>query len=165
MKKGTRAPVTHKKAGRLIAPSKTRHIKLAWPPKDIAEQNELGDQLVEWAVLQSGTKIEEFPLSRYLNPYHFKHIGDDNDYFKNCYEFAQYMIGARLQDGIHTKNETIDRELGLKLLPMYNREYCEMLIKLKTPAQFAQQNTGPQYIIMEKMPNSPLVPEREIEKT
>lgn len=159
MKKGPRAPIAQKKLAQPIPAARVVNIKLQWPPKEIAEQNKLGDQLVEWAVVHDGNKIEDFPLQRFINPFRFKHIGDDNEYFRECYEYAQYMIGARLQNGIHAKSDKIDRELGMRLLPMYNREYAETLLKMRTPPQL-NQNSGIQYIVMEKMPSSPLVPER-----
>jgi len=157
-KNSSRAPIVRRKT--TITPQRTTHFKLCWPPSDEREQNRLGDQLVEWSILSESTKIEDFPLSRRMNPYRFKHIGDDNDYFKDCYEYAQYAIGSRLQEGIHTHSETIDRELGMRLLPLYNREYREMQIQLKTPANI-NQNAGTQYIVLEKMPSSPLVIERK----
>lgn len=62
-------------------------------PKDITTQNELGEELIEWAGVNKHLfTLNKFPLSKGYNPYKFFNIAKTNDYFKEALSFARYII-------------------------------------------------------------------------
>jgi hypothetical protein len=156
--KGPRASIARKEKSITIQKTKVAHLDLQPVPKTEDEQNALARELVRWVYYTDSKQIEDFPLSKCMNPYKFKHIGDKNEYFQECYELACYMIGSRLQTGVY--EHVIDRELALKMLPLYNREYKEWFIETRKIPSLTNSMV-PLGVYLDAIPDSPLVPERQ----
>lgn len=95
-------------------------------PKNAAEQNRLGEEMVHWVFNTHTYALEEFPISLHMAPSYFYRMAETNDYFAHCLNLARMVIAARLQNEWRTKN--IEREYALRLLPLYHEEFKEFTL-------------------------------------
>ncbi len=124
------------------------------PPEDTKTQNELGDELLQWAMLPESRHVGLFAIFKGINPYKFRKLAESNEHFASCLDMAEYIIGSRLIDGAQSRKE--DGNVNMKLLPMYNRDYKQLIDdqKKSEAARIATQVN----VITEAIPDSNLVP-------
>lgn len=103
----------------------TALYNLARPPKDTAAVINLGLDLLEWSFLPTAMRIEQFPIERGYTPSRFFKLAEINEDFAACLEIAKEQIGIRLQ--LLAQNRQIDKEIMLKILPLYNKTYKELV--------------------------------------
>lgn len=99
-------------------------------PKDIEEQNALGVELVEFTCNPEIYDIEEFPLSRRMNPYRFYKMAKTNEFFAECLQTATYLCALHLKKAAYSS--TIPSNIMLALLPTLNPEYREFIVEKVT---------------------------------
>lgn len=127
------------------------------PPEDIDSQNELIKEMIEWAINdETAMDPEKFPIMKCINPYRFKRIGDENEFFKEGYQIANYIIGVRLKE--KTRNRELDKDYLFKFLPMYNPEFKELLESQKRDESAIVTQ---RIVVLTQTPESPLVPLKE----
>jgi hypothetical protein len=127
---------------------------LAEVPTDTEEQNKLGLYMLNEVRAGRCTDPGMFAASLGINPYKFKGIAADNEYFKDCLEIASYIIGeSGYQDALDRKK---DGNVFMRKYALYNRDYRQMIedMKAKESARVATQAV----VVMERIPDSPLVP-------
>lgn len=123
-------------------------------PTDINEQNKLGLYMLNEVRAGRCTDPGMFAAHLGLNPYKFKGIALDNEYFRDCLDIANYIIGeSGYQDALDRKK---DGSVFMRKYALYNREYRQWVedMKLKESAKVATQAI----VVMERIPDSPLVP-------
>lgn len=127
---------------------------LADIPTDTQEQNKLGLYMLNEVRAGRCTDPGMFATNLGLNPYKFKRIAVDNEYFRDCLEMSDYIIGETgFQNALERKS---DGNVFMRKYPMYNRDYRQWLedMKMKESAKVATQAI----VVMERIPDSPLVP-------
>ena len=127
---------------------------LAEIPTDPQEQNKLGLYMLNEVRAGRCADPGMFATSLGINPYKFKGIAQDNEYFKDCLEIANYIIGeSGYQDALDRKK---DGNVFMRKYALYNRDYRQMVeeLKMKESARVATQAV----VVMERIPDSPLVP-------
>jgi hypothetical protein len=123
-------------------------------PVERGPQNELGMHMLD--EIYSGRYSDPglFAISLGYNPYKFKLIAESNEYFKDCLEIANYIIGQKLIEKARNREE--DGNVNMKLLPRYDKEYRQMVEELK--AKEGARAAAATMIYVERVPDSPLVP-------
>ena len=102
--------------------------------------------------------FEEFPISKYMAPSRFYAMSETNEYFSDALDLTRYAISARLQKGLRDK--TLDKDYVLRLLPIYNIDYKNLILaKVKQSQEARNEKT---IVVIPEFPSSPLVPERKI---
>lgn len=127
---------------------------LAEIPSDTHEQNKLGLYMLNEVRAGRCTDPGMFATSLGINPYKFKGIAHDNEYFRDCLDIANYIIGETgYQNALDRKN---DGNVFMRKYALYNRDYRQMIedMKMKESARVATQAV----VVMERIPDSPLVP-------
>lgn len=132
-----------------------KYDQLYRPPEALEEQNKLGTALLEWSKGDDARDIGIFAIKMGINPYRMKKLAETNEYFADCLQMAKYLIGSRMVDAARTREE--DGNVNMKLLPLYNQDYKEMIEQQKQ-AEGAKVATLFN-VVMEKIPSSNLVPE------
>jgi hypothetical protein len=61
-----------------------------------------------------------------MAPRRFYAIATTNEYFADALDLARYIIGCRLQRGL--RDRKLDRDYVLRLLPLYNEDYKDLLL-------------------------------------
>jgi hypothetical protein len=92
-----------------------------WNPHDPKEIRELADELMEWAKLPTSVEINDFPISKNINPYDFKRIKDD--YFQGALSIANYTLNSRQKKLVNCK--VYEKEMFFKYLRLYDKDYKE----------------------------------------
>lgn len=138
-----------------------RWANLSQVPSDIEEQNRLGMQLLEDIYAGRCDDPGMFAISMGLNPYQFKGISESNEYFKDCLERANYLIGQKLMQAARTREE--DGRVNMQLLMRYDKEYRQMVEELK--AKESARAAAATMIYVEKVPDSSLVPDLRSSKS
>ena len=127
------------KSVRELPPTKLFHCS-----DDVKWQNQIGDDLMEWADKEDSRLLDSFPLSRRLAPEWFYKMAKKNPYFAQCLSYAKAKLGERMEDKIKDNPIHIS-----KALPLYSTLWIEAEQK-KQDAQNAI--SGPTNITV-KMPN------------
>lgn len=131
------------------------------PPTDFADQNILADELVTWALGNTNSTIEDFPLSKRMAPRRFYAMalpnknGEINEYFASALEFSRYVIGSKIQKEWREKAIS---DFASKMMPLYNKEFHDYII-----AKSKDENLGNNKIIVEmkSFESSLLVPNKK----
>ena len=136
------------------------HKGLNKPPEKLEEQNKLALEFLSWATATTNFEIEEFPLSKRINPYRFYKLADTNSLFAEVLEFVRYQMGLNLKKGSRGPDAVISEQYALKYFPFYNKDYREMVISMVSKSIAARS----QIIVVkqDEIERSPMVPERKI---
>ncbi len=136
-------------------------------PTDERIQNELADQLIEWALKNPfSVALHAFPLSRRFYPYKFYQIGKSNEYFATALSFAQHILITHMSESIWNNKGNYDY---FKLRQRcWDTEYAEQevayvtkLIELRSQNyKNAQEEAGKINLIMHVAEDSPFVPKK-----
>lgn len=160
--KETRAQITRKALNASLKPKFTGLLK---PPVDYLEQIQLGYELVQFVIDKREKNelvmIDDFALSKFINPYRFRHMADDNTAFAELLQIANYAIGSGLLKSA-LKRE-IDPGLTSKILPMYLREYKDEMIEMAKIKMESEAKSGIVYVEVAAIPSNNMVKERKIE--
>lgn len=127
---------------------------LAEVPRDVGIQNKLGMLLLEAVSSGEVQDTGMFAIENGLNPYKFHHMADENEYFSDCLQMARYIIGAKMVENARSRKE--DGSVNMRLLGLYNLDYRKMVEEFK---QSEASKAAATVVIMEKIPDSPLVPQ------
>lgn len=148
-------------AGEKALSIERRWDNLSRVPSDREEQNQLGMQLL--GEVHSGRCDDPgaFAISLGFNPYQFKGMAESNEYFKDCLERANYLIGQRLILAARQRYE--DGKVNMALLMRYDKEYRQMIEELK--AKEGARAAAATMVYVEKVPDSPLVPDLRSSKS
>lgn len=141
-------------AGERALTIERRWDNLSRVPTDVAEQNMLGLQMLSEIYFGRCDDPGAFAISLGFNPYQFKRMAEGNEYFKDCLERSNYIIGQRLIVAARSRDE--DAKTNMLLLMRYDKEHRQMMedMKQKESARAAAATL----IYVEKVPDSPLVP-------
>ena len=112
-----------------------KYFGLNNPPTEEWEQNQLGVELLEWAQTDEARNIHDFATARHINPYKLNKLCARNEYFEDCMAIARSLIGSRMTELARTREE--DGSVNMKLLPLYNHEYRDMIEQAKKLAEGA----------------------------
>jgi len=82
---------------------------------DVKWQNEIANDLMDWADIDDSRLLDSFPLSRRLSPRRFYKMAEKNAYFAECLEYAKAKLGERMEIKIVDQPQYIS-----KALPMYS---------------------------------------------
>ncbi len=109
----------------------TERNKMFFAPGDEKEQNKLGNDLVDWANLETSLFLSEFPKARHLWSRSFYNIAKKNEYFALCLGYAKDRIGERLQvrllaEKIQGSQEYLIKQLS-KVEELWIQQYEESL--------------------------------------
>lgn len=131
-----------------------RWDNLSRVPTDVQEQNMLGLQML--TEIHSGRSDDPgaFAISLGFNPYQFKGMAEGNEYFRDCLERANYLIGQRLILAARQRYE--DGKVNMALLMRYDKEYRQMVEELKRHE--SARAAAATVVYVERVPDSPLVP-------
>jgi hypothetical protein len=141
-------------AGEKALTIERRWDNLSQVPTDTQEQNMLGLQLLNKVYLGQCDDPGLFAISLGLNPYQFKLMAETNEFFKDCLERANYLIGQQLIRAARSRQE--DGRVNMALLMRYDKEYRQMMEELK--AKEGARAAAATVVYVEKVPDSPLVP-------
>lgn len=114
-------PFVNKPSGKF----ERKHFGLKTLPTDPIDIEKLGNDLVLWALETTSECTEQFPLSRLYSPYRFFQLQNVNDYFSNCLDFANEIIGYRRERAARYGDQ--DANVIMKTYALYNRRYKEFL--------------------------------------
>jgi hypothetical protein len=143
-------------ASGIPARGKPKFFGLQRAPTEEWEQNNLAKDLLDWAQTEEARDIQDFATSRNMSPYRFDRIKLKNDYFAECMEVARSLIGSRMREAARTRKE--DGNVIMKLLPLYDQEYRDLLNERARQLQEAQRKSD--FIIYGMtVESSPMVPE------
>lgn len=92
-----------------------------WNPHNEKEIHEIADELMAWAKLETSEDIDDFALSKNINPYDFKRI--DNAYFQASLSIAKYTINSRNKKLVNKRQ--YEKELFFKYLRLMDRDFKE----------------------------------------
>lgn len=117
---------------------------LVYPPLEEDLQNQLADELKDWAAKTSALRIERFALEKGMNPYQFKKVRNKNPYFDDAYQTAEMFFACKYSDGSLTKEYdagTAHRHLWMVDPEYYNRT-TELDYKKLEQAKNNEGDTG-----------------------
>lgn len=141
-------------AGEKALTIERRWDNLSRVPSDPAEQDSLGMQLLNEVYFERCCDPGAFAISCGLNPYQFKAMAETNEFFKDCLERANYLIGQQLIRAARSRQE--DGKVNMALLMRYDKEYRQMVEELK--AKEGARAAAATVVYVERVPDSPLVP-------
>lgn len=98
-------------------------------PLDIQQQNELANEFAAWIVNNDVVCLDEFPLAKLYSPYEFFQMRDNNPYCARVFDFARRRMGQRLKKAWKYKQEGIDTNFVIKMLPIYDDEYRQYCLE------------------------------------
>lgn len=123
-------------------------------PKTDKQWITLADDLLKWAALPSSVLFNEFPLAHKYSPSRFKKW-DDNDYFVEAVESARYMCWAKIDKAVLEKDVL---QFSARNAHLHNpEEQAWQEKKLKAD----DKSTGPQIVVIEKYPETDIVPNKD----
>lgn len=136
------------------------HVGLNKPPENRKEQDALALEFLAWATATTSFEMEEFPLSKRINPYRFYKMADSNYFFAEVLEFVKYQMGYNLKKSSRGPDAVVSEQYVLKYFPFYNKEYREMMVSMVSKAIAARS----QIIVVkqDEIESSPMVPERNV---
>jgi hypothetical protein len=94
--------------------------KLFFCSDDLKWQNEIGNNFMDWADMDTSLDLDSFPLSRRYSPSRFYRMRDNNPYFAECLEYARAKIGERISAKLQERPD-----YQMKMLPMYSTLWIE----------------------------------------
>lgn len=133
--------------------SYTKMYNLNRPPTNKKDIEELGNQFIEWSRGEDAVIIEEFAIEKGIAPFHFRRLGDKNEYFNDCYQLVRATVAAR-------RERIVGKDLFKAMHPLYHdewREYLDHRAVITKDKSNASQNIT---VVMEPYPDSGKVPER-----
>lgn len=125
-------------------------------PSDEKGQNDIANDLIEWALKEDSILLERFPLSKMMSPYLFFRLAKSgkNPYFTESVEFARALCCVRMQEG----NHKIDTGLIYRLLPIYHHEYAQYLLEKETRTMEYNKNNSSTIVVQMEPSKSDVVP-------
>jgi hypothetical protein len=141
-------------AGEKALTIERRWDNLSRVPTDTREQDILGMQLLNEVYFERCSDPGSFAISIGLNPYQFKSMAESNEFFKDCLERANYLIGQQLIRAARSRQE--DGRVNMALLMRYDKEYRQMMEEMK--AKEGARAAAATVVYVERVPDSPLVP-------
>lgn len=149
----------HKNGQSLVPVRGTRQFKIYTPTTETL-QNKLADELIQWVLASENHVIKTFFHTKQMSLDDFKKRTANNEYCKEALVMCREIIADRLQ------NAWQKQQLDVHYAMRYTRHYDDDLratekemIAAKTPQATASGNK--EYIIMNQIPNSNLVKERQ----
>lgn len=152
----THCPPRPRRSDPPVIIEKEKPLYLVQIPTDPVAQNNLGSDLLEWSNKPEAEAIEQFPLSRRMNPYKFYDIALVNPYFSDCLEAARASIGFRREKNARTRVE--DSTTIMKMQPLYNKNYRDLALQ-KANAEATKVGTIIQ-VVESAIPGSDMVPKK-----
>lgn len=141
-------------AGEKALAIERRWDNLSRVPSDTREQDALGMQLLNEVYLERCSDPGSFAISLGFNPYQFKAMAESNEFFKDCLERANYLIGQQLIRAARSRQE--DGRVNMALLMRYDKDHRQMMEEMK--AKEGARAAAATMIYVERVPDSPLVP-------
>ena len=131
---------------------------LGRPPKGEKERKELLEEFIQWSFNTDSFEIEDFALSKRINPYRFHKLRHEDPIYEDIFELAKYAFASRLKKAARLDSKVYSDQYVLKFLPIYDREYREWIVSQVTKGIEANSKIN---IVMQSIPSSTLVPERK----
>lgn len=101
---------------------KKKYSSLQKLPDAESEIKALADEMVTWVNKNEEVyKLEEFPLYKMYSPYKFFNLANANPYFEEALNYANNLIGTRLQNML--VHQGVSQNYIMKMLPLYNSQY------------------------------------------
>lgn len=141
-------------------------------PKDFKTQTKLGTEMIAWLQEhQDVVDLKKFPLSKWMSPYKFYKIAENNPDFAECLEIARSIIATRIGDG--WKTSEMNTLYAKEMLPIYDNEYRDwqclkttMVIQARQAELQSQDKSASNYtVIIPSIPTTSEVPERKLDET
>lgn len=85
-----------------------------------------------------------------------------SEYLKKCWEIVKDIVSSRRECG--ALKGTYNAKVVLAMMPMYDDEYANLLQQRDERRSQSKSNGSDKIIVVERAANSPLVPERVIER-
>ncbi len=131
---------TNKKPDTLIESARVAFPDLWHAPKESHIQDFHGQQLIEFAQLDTTYNLDKYPLSKGYNPYRFWKIAETNQFFKDCLESAQLIVADRMKEDWRKRDQ---KDYAKEMLPVYDQNYANA----KKPKEQTEQ-TKVQYVVI-----------------
>ncbi len=88
-----------------LLPSAHMLKRIRFMPAEKDLQNILGDQLVEWSLLDDSDDIDDFLADKDIGPMNFYRACPNNAYLGECLEIAMARIGKRIKAKIKASHD------------------------------------------------------------
>lgn len=122
--------------------------------------NELADLLVVWADTDEALKVSQFYTKFYMSDKVFYGYVAKCPKLADAVDIAKKKIGDRREVGAITGR--FSSTIVEKTMPMYDSEY-RSLIEWKSKLGVEQEQQGSRIVVLDKIPDSNLVPEKKNE--
>ena len=134
----------------------------AWRPSDFAEACEFASAMLAFAKRDTTLAFTQFYSSRGLLNDEVNQLGSMYPPIARAIMLSKQVIGDRREVGA-MKGE-LEQRITLATLPLYNQEYARQRIDYMKHQALIQsqvsQNNQARVVVIEKAPDSPLVPEK-----
>lgn len=126
-------------------------------PETELEYHELADELIEWSKKEDSLTFNSFPLDLMIPVDNFNNYPEKSEYFSQAYDIALRNVGARRER--LAREGVINSQIVLATMPLYDPEYKKWL---KSMRQKEQEHKGNITVVIEKFPETNLVPPKKI---
>lgn len=120
-----------------FARGRAPEIRLFQLPVEVDKQNQLGNDLIEWARVETNNVIQQFANERHISLQRLLKLAEKNDYFAQCLEIAKELICGR-----HEQKLLEDRGYQHKMLNVLNPLIIEAEEKKAAAKQQAATETS-----------------------
>lgn len=95
------------------------------PPDDLGSIKTIADEWLKWSEDPNAMVLQEYPLSKRWNPYHFYHLSDKSEYFANVQTMVKERIALRIEEQSRSgrSDQKIDSGWVKEFLPAYSEAY------------------------------------------
>jgi len=131
-------------------------------PVPLAFLLEIAQKVIKWAQEEESLKMDQFLIKYGIEQSDMDRWRDRCPELKDAWKFAKMIIGTRRELGALTGK--LDRSIVAFTMPVYCREWkeqAEWRAKLK---QTETESTGPQFVVLEKYPDTVEVPSKKVKE-
>lgn len=155
-----KVPVAIKDPRRPIIHMETVFKGLGRIPKEDEERRKLLQEFIDWSFTTDSLEMEDFALSKRINPYRFHLLRNEDPVYEDIFELAKYSFASRLKKSARLDNKVFSDQYVMKYLPIYDREYREWVVSQVTKAIEERMKIN---VIMQEIPKTDKVPERKLD--
>lgn len=129
-------------------------------PRSDAELDTIAHDLLFWAEKDTSLVFDEFVAISGVSTGRLYDFSQRHEGLKNAIAMAKQILGSRREKGAVEGKYNATVVMGM--MPIYNQEYREW--KKEQTKSLENLAGGERFVIVEKMPSSPLVPEKKKEE-
>jgi hypothetical protein len=130
-------------------------------PTEQKALKDIGDSMLEWVLQPEVYCLDAFAIRECYSPKELKKRSTEDPYLGAVFDFCRAVLAKRLQDG--WRDNLIDKDYAKTFLWRYDDEYRAMVDEKVKATINAFGNKQERFIIMERAPESDMVPSRAID--